>query len=179
MLEGPTNKGNSDADDDSLHIVIPRIAIDHNLKPEKFMWLWTKYVTGVNDEKHCTNCLRGRYGKILSKHNEALISTPIVTLDEQPSYAFSALYICGVIKKGYPRSNYSHNLHAVIRPAQGRSDTFEFENWRLQLTNGFFEPIPREDQLPERYQSLPPSFTTCRIFRWAVGSELNVNRSIP
>ncbi|QDV24638.1 hypothetical protein Q31a_29580 [Aureliella helgolandensis] len=137
------------------------------------MWLWMKYVTGVNDEKHCTNCLRGKYGKILSKHNTELEFTPMLTLNEQPLDSFSAIYICGVIKKCYPRSNYEHNLHTAIIPTAGRTDTFEFENWRLTVTNGLFEPIPSEVELPVSYRGLPPQFTTCRIFRWAVCSDLN------
>lgn len=151
----------------------PIIRLHHNLEPEKFMWLWTKYVVGVNDQKHCTNCLRGKYGKILSKHNTELTSTPVLTLDEQPLDSFSAIDICGVIKKGYPRSNYEHNLHSVIRPSTGSMDEFEFENWQLKVTNGVFEPIPSEAELPKCYRTLPPQFTTCRIFRWAVCSELN------
>ena len=153
---------------------LPTVRLKHNFEPDKFMWLWIKYVTGVNDEKHCTNCLRGKYGKILSKHNAQLTSTPVFTLDEQPLDAFSAIYICGVIKRGYPRSNYEHNLHAVIKPAAGETDKFEFENWQLQVTNGVFEPIPSEADLPKRYRSLPPQFTTCRIFRWAVLSGLEM-----
>ena len=153
------------------------IIIQHNLEPEKFMWLWMKYVTGVNDEKHCTNCLHGRYGKFLTKHNADLTSMPALLLDEQPLRSFSALYVCGVIKKGYPRSNYEHNLHAAIRPSAGKTDEFEFENWRLKVMNGVFEPIPSQEQLPERYRGLPPEFTTCRIFRWAVCSDLNQKKS--
>lgn len=151
------------------------IQLQHNLEPDKFMWLWMKYVTGVNDKKHCTNCLRGKYGKVLSKHNPDLVKTQTVTLDEQPLDSFVAIYVCGVIKKGYPRSNYSHNLHAVIRHSDGQNNSFEFENWHLEVINGYFERIPAESEIPNRYQSLMPEFTTCRIFRWAVCSGLISN----
>lgn len=155
------------------------IQLHHNLAPDKFMWLWTKYVTGINDRYHCTNCLRGSYGKRLSKHNPDLGITPTLVLDEQQLGSFSFLYICGVIKKGYPRSNYPNNLHAVIRPVAGQQDYFCFANWRLQVSNGVFEPIPAESELPERYRSLPPNYTTCRIFRWAVCSSLNQDAREP
>ncbi len=102
----------------------------------------------------------------------------MLNLDEQASGEYSFIYICGVIKKGYPRTNYEHNLHAVIRPKMGSSDEFKFENWELKVTNGIFEAIPSEAELPERYRGLPPEFTTCRIFRWAVCSDLN-RRAIP
>lgn len=149
------------------------ILLRHNLQPERFMWLWMKYVTAVNDEKHCTNCLRGKYGKILSKHNPNLAETKILTLNEQPLDSFTAIYVCGVIKKGYPKTNYAHNLHAVIRPSVKQTSSFEFEDWQLAVTNGIFERIPCQSELPKRYRGLPPEFTTCRIFRWAVCSDLN------
>lgn len=37
------------------------IEITHNFDPAQFIWLWSKYVTGLNDRYHCTNCIRGRY----------------------------------------------------------------------------------------------------------------------
>ena len=153
-----------------------RVELQHNLEPATFMWLWMKYVSGVNDRYHCTNCLRGKYGKLLSKHNPALTSTPTLTLDEQSIESFAFIYICGVFKKGYPRTNYPHNLHAVIKPRAGSNDAFQFENWNLAVTNGVFEPIPGELDLPARYRSLPPEFTTCRIFRWAACSTLNSDK---
>jgi hypothetical protein len=68
-------------------------------------------------------------------------------------------------KRGYPRTNYPH---AAVLPRDGAQDTFAFKNWRLDVRNGLFLPIPAESELPERYQSLPPEYTTSRIFRWAV-----------
>ena len=46
------------------------IKIKHNLDANKFKWLWCKYVQAGNDEKHCTNSLKGKYSKKFSKHNE-------------------------------------------------------------------------------------------------------------
>ncbi len=152
------------------------ISIIHNLEPQRFMWLWMKYVTGVNDGRHCTNCLRGKYGKLLSKHNQALMEMPELVLDEQPIESYSRIYICGVIKKGYPKSNYLHNVHAAIRLQIGASDLFEFENWTLKINNGILEAIPSELELPKQYRSLPRDYTSCRIFRWAVCSRLNASR---
>jgi hypothetical protein len=153
-----------------------QIQLKHNLEPEKFMWLWMKYVTGVNDQYHCTNCLRGKYGRLLSKHNLSLKSSPSLNLDEQPSGSYAFIYICGVLKKGYPRTNYPHNLHAVIKPCADSNDELQFETWNLSVINGVFEQVPSEPDLPVRYRSLPPEFTTCRIFRWAVCSSLNEDK---
>ena len=46
------------------------IKIKHNLDANKFKWLWCKYVQAGNDEKHCTNSLKGKYSKKFSKHND-------------------------------------------------------------------------------------------------------------
>jgi hypothetical protein len=154
------------------------IRLQHNLEPVKFMWLWMKYVTGVKDQYHCTNRLHGTYGKLLSKHNTSLLSTRTLDLDERPAGSYSFIYICGVIKKGYPRTNYPHNLHAVIRPCPAQEDDFQFENWRMHVTNGMFEPIPGEADLPRQYQTRPPKYTRCRIFRWAVCSRLNRSKDM-
>ncbi|MDW7712602.1 MAG: hypothetical protein SCH98_19225 [Deferrisomatales bacterium] len=50
----------------------------------------------------------------------------------------------------------------------GQISEFAFEDWRFTIENGLVLPIPAESELPERYRSLPPEYTTCRIFRWAV-----------
>lgn len=150
------------------------VRLKHNFQPGKFKWLWMKYVTAINDQKHCTNCLRGKYGKVLSKHNHDLETTPILTLNEQPTDTYEAIYICGVIKKGYPNSNYIHNLHTVIKHKPGAADEFRFEEWQLSVENGVFEEIPSEEEIPAQYRGLPPRFKTCRIFRWAVCSGLQV-----
>jgi hypothetical protein len=142
------------------------IVIRHNLAPPQFQWLWAKYVVGVNDTKHCTNCLRGPYSKRFSAHNPHMAGTELV-LDETP-VPWRALYLCGVAKRGYPRSNYPHNLHAAVQPEPGHRETFTFEGWEMQVENGRFLPIPSLAQLPKPYRLLPPAFTTCRIFRWAV-----------
>lgn len=146
------------------------IIILHNLDPDKFVWLWAKYVRGVNDTKHCTNSILGRYSKKLSKHNPELTQQPELVLDEEPGDSYKAIYICGVAKKGYSaKKNYPHNLHTAVMPKPGTSDEFHFEDWHLKVENGVFMPIPTEDELPERYKDLPAEFVTCRIYRWAVG----------
>jgi hypothetical protein len=92
-----------------------------------------------------------------------------VVCDEQPAGSDRALYVCGVAQKGYrQKRNYPHNLHLPILPAPGRTSEYAFEDWRFTIENGLVLPIPSEAELPERYRSLPPAYTTCRIFRWAV-----------
>lgn len=155
---------------DAMVNVTTGIELEHNLLPERFVWLWMKYVTGANDARHCTNVLRGSYSKKLSRHNLDLTGGVPVVCDERPAGSFAALYVCGVAAQGYRRKqNYPHNLHVPIVAASGQTSEFAFEDWRLTIKNGRVLPIPTEAELPERYRSLPPEYTTCRIFRWAVG----------
>lgn len=136
------------------------------------MWLWAKYVRDVNPAQHCTNALRGWHSNVLSStQNPALASQPLLRLDERPAADWLAIYICGVSRPGYsarPRTNYPHNLHAVILPKPGARESWAFEDWRLDVTNGVFDRIPALDDVPNQYRELPDEFVTCRIFRWAV-----------
>ena len=146
------------------------IKIKHNLEKEKFKWLWAKYVQAGNDEKHCTNSLKGKYSKVFSKHNEQFNETSTILFNEQPEDSFKAIYICGVISKGYSaKKNYPHNVHLAIVPRKGATDTYEFEEWKIEIEDGIISHIPSVEELPERYKTLPEQFVTCRIFRWAIG----------
>jgi hypothetical protein len=145
------------------------IILQHNLRPEEFMWLWGKYAVGFNPAYHCTNCVRGRYSKVLSKpKNPALGHQPELLLNERLAGTFDAFYICGVSKHGYSaKKNYPFNLHAAVQPIPGASDVLEFREWRLSVRNGRFLRIPAQGEIPEAYRKLPSEFVTCRIFRWA------------
>jgi len=145
------------------------IEITHNLEPRDFVWLWAKYVTGFNPEHHCTNSIRGRYSRKLSKHNKELTTPKAIIMDEFPTDSYRALYICGVARQGYAKkTNYEHNLHAAISPLPGAVDSWSFEKWHLQVRGGKFLDIPASEQdLPQRYRDLPAEYTTCRIFRWS------------
>jgi hypothetical protein len=149
-----------------MHDTLP-VTLCHNLDPGAFKWLWMKYVHGFNERHHCTNSLRGWYGRKLNKANPDLLRTPEIVLDERRPTEYSAIYICGVSKRGYPKRNYPHNLHAVVIPSPGASDTLVFDAWHLTVRDGRFLPIPEEGALPERFRALPQPYTSCRIVRWA------------
>lgn len=150
------------------------IKIKHNLDADKFKWLWSKYVQEGNDEKHCTNSLKGKYSKKFSKHNENFNNETTMVFDEQPEDSFKAIYICGVINAGYSqKKNYPHNVHLAIVPQKGARCLYEFEEWKIEIEDGMISMIPEIEQLPEKYQSLPEEYVTCRIFRWAIGYFFN------
>lgn len=145
------------------------IEIAHNLEPRDFVWLWAKYVTGFNPKHHCTNSIRGRYSRKLSKHNEQLTTSRVIAMDECHPDSYQAVYICGVAKQGYAKkTNYEHNLHVAICPQPGSADAWSFEKWRLHVRGGTFLHIPTTaEELPAAHRDLPPEYTMCRIFRWA------------
>jgi hypothetical protein len=146
------------------------ILLRHNLRTEPFRWLWSKYVTAINSDRHCTHCLKGHYSKRLSKHNKQLNGSGQLLLDERGQEDLLGIYICGVRGAGYPKTNYAHNLHAALVHSPGASDTFQFEEWSLEVENAHFVPIQDESSLLEPFASRPSEFTTCRIFRWAVSA---------
>lgn len=156
---------------------IPPIVIRHNFTPDAFMWLWAKYVIGFNERYHCTNCLRGRYSHRFSKaKNPHLATEHEIKFDEHGDHR--AIYICGVARHGYSgKKNYPHNVHLAIQPAYGVESVFEFEQWRVAITNGSILPIPGPEGLPEHLKSLPDRFTTCRIFRWGASQSKSLLRS--
>lgn len=152
------------------------IKIKHNLDATKFKWLWSKYVEDGNDEKHCTNSLKGKYSKKFSKHNEYFNNETTIVFDEQPEDQFKAIYICGVINKGYSqKKNYPHNIHLAIVPKQGARCLYQFEEWEIEIEDGMISIIPEIEELPVKYQGLSEEYVNCRIFRWAIGYFFNNN----
>jgi hypothetical protein len=145
------------------------VQVSHNFDPDCFMWLWAKYVTGFNKERHCTNAIRGQYSKKFSKNNPAFPDIRDILFDEQPPESYDAIYICGVAKRGYTRKqNYPHNVHAAILPVPAFEDEWAFEGWRMTVHGGRLLVIPASpNEIPEQYRSFPDPFITCRIFRWA------------
>lgn len=148
------------------------VIIKHNFDETKFKWLWAKYVKAGNLQKHCTACLKGPYSKKFSgTSNSDLLSQTTLLMDEVPESEYKAIYFCGVLKKGYPKSNYPHNVHFAIIPQKGAQDSWQYENWRVEIENGVLSPIPAEDKLDSIFFSHPydEHYYTCRIFRWMVG----------
>jgi len=153
------------------------IVIHHNFDETKFKWLWAKYVNAGNIKKHCTACLIGPYSKKFSgTSNHDLLDQPALVMDEVSEGQYEAIYFCGVIKKGYlnknpEKNNYRHNVHFAVRPADGETDVWDFENWHVEIENGKLERIPATYELSEKFFRPPynPHYYTCRIFRWMVG----------
>ena len=154
------------------------ITIHHNFDERKFKWLWARYVKAGNIEKHCVNSIPGTYSKKFSgASNHDLLNQPELVMDEVPEGKYEAIYFCGVLKKGYLnkdplKNNYSHNVHFAVKPLKGAHDTYDFENWHVEIEDGILEKIPTTYELKEKFFTEEPytsHYYTCRIFRWMVG----------
>ncbi len=148
------------------------VTIHHNFDPSKFKWLWAKYVKAGNLDKHCTACLKGAYSKRFSgTSNKEMLTQTSLVMNEVPEGDYKAIYFCGVIKKGYPRTNYEHNVHFAIVPEEGATDEWNYEQWHVKIEGGKLSPIPSQDVLDKRFFAEPYNehYYTCRIFRWMVG----------
>lgn len=160
---------------DYLCSIIPEvimIRIKHNIDESKFKFLWAKYVEDGKIDKHCAQCLKGHWSKKFSgAWNKDLPSQPVLEMNEFPEGSFKAIYFCGVAKSGYPKTCYPHNLHFAVIPEDGASDTFDFEDWHVEIEGGRLSEIPTEDQLDGRFSQEPYNehYYTCRIFRWMLG----------
>lgn len=149
------------------------VTIRHNIDETQFKYLWAKYVKGSNIERHCAQCVPGTFSKKFSgAWNSDLLHQPTLAMDEVPDEEYQAIYFCGVYKKGFStKKNYPHNLHLAVIPEEGRTDVFDFENWHIEIENGFVSRIPAEEELDDRFFKAPYDhhYYTCRIFRWMIG----------
>ena len=89
-------------------------------------------------------------------HNENFNNETTIIFDEQPEDTFKAIYICGVISKGFSaKKNYPHNVHLAIIPKKGARCLYQFEEWIIEIEDGMISMIPEIEELPEKYQDLP------------------------
>lgn len=146
------------------------ITIRHNIDPGQFRTLWARYINGGNIKYHCNFCLKGVYSKKFSIHNKELLSTPLIVMDEVPIEKYDAIYFCGIAKASVREKTLRHNLHFVIRPAEGETDVWEFEQWRVEIENGRLEYIPLTGELRPQFFEPPydEHYYTCRNFLWMV-----------
>lgn len=143
------------------------ITIHHNFDPEQFEWLWAKYVNGGNINNHCFICLKGSQSKKFSKaYNPEMVNQPVIAMDEKADSDFDAIYFCGVSKRGY-----IHNVHLVVRPAEGVNSQWKFDGWNVEIENGVVDTIPCAGELKPEYFNAPydEHYYTCRNFLWMVG----------
>lgn len=147
------------------------IIIQHNFDAKQFSKLFAMYTYGCKPYDHCNRCLKKYFSKKFNSKNPFFNEETNLELNEYSDKNWDAIYVCGV-RKGYwsdkKEQVYPHNVHFAIIPAVGKTDLWEFENWKVTVQNGVIEQVPSESQLDKRFSDFPKECTTCRIYRWAV-----------
>ena len=122
-----------------------------------WMYLWGKYVTGVNLENHCAKSLLGNYSKKIDK-NKASESN--IKLDEFNSDIF---YLCGVSKP----YKWNENFHLAIRYKEGNNIVINRNGLYLEIENAEELPIIFDINKCTHEKKNKKDFTTCRNWQFA------------
>ena len=122
-----------------------------------YMFFWAKAVVGFVPTHHCAKCLKGPFMKTSGQWAPPLGTRREFILPP----AARALYICGVSRKGYDK-----NLHAPVEHEEGAPLIVipMLDDQQLFIENAKLMAIP---PLPDGWNGLPKSFTTCRNWAWA------------
>jgi hypothetical protein len=126
---------------------------------EGFRHFWGMYVTGFDHTQHCIKCLRGKRSAIV---------TPKVKVGQSfmmsEAKAFDYLYLCGVETD----FTWARNFHMALRPRPGATAIVETWNgFKVTVRDAELLQIPA---LPDDFQGLDRSYTTCRNFQFGVAA---------
>lgn len=123
-----------------------------------WMYLWGKYVTGVNLEKHCAKSLIGKYSSKINKNNK--LSSDII-LDEYNSNIF---YLCGVSKP----YKWNENFHLAIKYSEGDNIIVDRNGLYLEIENAKEIEINFDKSKYNHKNIDKKEFYTCRNWQFAV-----------
>lgn len=122
-----------------------------------WMYLWGKYVTGINLDNHCAKSLEGYYSKKIDK-NKTLESN--LKLDEFDSNIF---YLCGVTKP----YKWNENFHLAIRCKEGNNIVINRNGLYLEIENAEELPIVFDINKCNHSKRNKKEFSTCRNWQFA------------
>ena len=115
---------------------------------------WGKYVIGFDPRVHCIECLVGVRSRRVNRDMRA-DGTPYGMTE---AATFDYFYLCGVTRR------WRDNFHLALRPEpEGSASAETFAGMTVDVTGAVAMPIPA---LPDGFQGLPASFTTCRNFQF-------------
>ena len=135
-----------------MSIVIKKLENNRN-----WMYLWGKYVTGINLNNHCAKSLLGNYSKKIDK-NKASESN--IKLDEFNSDIF---YLCGVSKP----YKWNENFHLAIRYKEGNNIVINRNGLYLEIENAEELPIIFDINKCTHEKKNKKDFATCRNWQFA------------
>ena len=123
----------------------------------EWLYLWGKYITGVNLEEHWAKSLLGSYSKKINKHRR--IEKNIV-LNECNSEIF---YLCGVAKP----YKWEKNFHLALRYKKGSKITISKKGLNLEMENAEELPINFDITKCNHIKKFDKKYSTCRNWQFA------------
>ncbi len=140
-----------------VDLVIPSIEVE--VKSRAYRFLWLKYITGFNYQRHCAQGFSGTYCRLHESPKGRLVNAGMYT-KELNEWPFQFLYLCGVTSK------YENNLHIAFRPELGGKIAFEDDRIRVVVSNATQLSIR---PIADGFAGFAREFTTCR--NWQFGME--------
>lgn len=140
-------------------VIINRMKVE-----SKFMYLWLKYVNGVDLKVHCAKSLLGEYSKKISTSTKE-IDEPI-ELNEAECKAY---YLCGVSKP----YNWSKNFHLAFKEKDGARISIERNGILIEIENAEEIPISAEYINPLDPNANKKAYYTCRNWQFAYMMKTN------
>ena len=133
-------------------IIIKKLESNRN-----WMYLWGKYVTGINLDFHCAKSLEGYYSKKIYKDKA---SESDIKLDEYNSNIF---YLCGVSKP----YKWNDNFHLALRYKEGNNLIINRNGLYLEIENAEELPIIFDINKCNHKNKYNKNFATCRNWQFA------------
>lgn len=128
----------------------------HIEQTRKFRYLWLKYVTGVNLDRHCARCLKGYYSDQISPR----VSTRLdILLDE---YQAEYFYLCGVSSP----YRWENNFHLAFRYKAGSTIDVNEKGIHVKIVDAEKIDIVRRDTY-DHPMGDKPEYYSCRNWQFA------------
>ncbi len=121
------------------------------------LYLWLKYVKGVDLRVHCAKCLLGVYSK---RVDPKMTEAQDIPLDEDSAQIF---YLCGVSRP----YNWMKNFHLAFREKEGATIEYESNGIHIILENAERIEFSEEDIAPDDPHRSKKVYRTCRNWQFA------------
>lgn len=131
----------------------------HNVEISgKFRYLWLKYVTGYNLDRHCAKSLKGEYSTRIGMDT---LKADTIVFDEFPA---KILYLCGVAKP----YNWAKNFHLALMATDAGELQVDQLGVKLSIRNAIPLPIETTCMRAENHEKITQkAYCTCRNWQFA------------
>lgn len=130
---------------------------------EIWMYLWLKYITGVNLNVHCAKSLLGIYSKKINAKNKKFS----IELDEDTVEYF---YLCGVTRPYI----WKNNFHLAFKKKDGEKFEYVFNGTKVIVENAEKIDFSMADVDWNNPNAKKRDYITCRNWQFANWYNKNV-----